>query len=398
MTANARKRRRARWLVVGALLLAGAARAPARTFSDILGTEILRPVGRALGESIGRALPVISASPGVVYTFDPETGAFERETTVLGQLFLERPEPVGRRKWNLSLSYQRVKIDTFEGNDIEALKDVRQPIIDPRPPHAFFTVPLFGIDLDTHELSASATYGLTDDLDVNLTVPLLYSEFRLKVVFQDVLTGQVMRDAPSSTKAGVGDIFLRGKYRLVRRDWAQVAAGLVLRVPTGNEDNFQGTGNVELAPMLYAAAKVLPLGRWTQLRPYVNGGINFNADDVDRSEARWGVGLDGRIGERLTIALAFLGRHPFRRIAPPGFFDLTRCAAIDQSTGTCNRTVVAPLLGIENRRPDFYDVSIGGRVTLWRDTVYGFASASVPLNDDGFRSNVIPLAGVEATF
>src|SRR5439155_26600450 len=103
MTANARKPRRARWLVVGAWLMAGAARAPARTFSDILGTEILRPVGRALGESIGRALPVVSASPGVVYTFDPETGAFERETTVLGQLFLERPEPVGRRKWNLSL-------------------------------------------------------------------------------------------------------------------------------------------------------------------------------------------------------------------------------------------------------------------------------------------------------
>src|SRR2546428_12090859 len=66
---------RARWLAVGAWLLAGAARAPARTFSDILGTDILRPVGQSLGESIGRALPVISASPGVVYTFDPETGA-----------------------------------------------------------------------------------------------------------------------------------------------------------------------------------------------------------------------------------------------------------------------------------------------------------------------------------
>jgi len=29
---------------------------------------------------------------------------------------------------------------------------------------------------------------------------------------------------------------------------------------------------------------------------------------------------------------------------------------------------------------------------------FGFANAIVPLNDDGFRSNVIPLVGVEATF
>jgi len=37
-------------------------------------------------------------------------------------------------------------------------------------------------------------------------------------------------------------------------------------------------------------------------------------------------------------------------------------------------------------------------VNLWRDTLIGFVNAIVPLNADGFRAEVIPLAGIEATF
>ena len=37
-------------------------------------------------------------------------------------------------------------------------------------------------------------------------------------------------------------------------------------------------------------------------------------------------------------------------------------------------------------------------MNLWRDTLIGFVNAIVPLNADGFRSDVIPLVGIEATF
>ena len=40
----------------------------------------------------------------------------------------------------------------------------------------------------------------------------------------------------------------------------------------------------------------------------------------------------------------------------------------------------------------------GGRVNLWHDTVFGFANVILPLNRDGFRSDVIPLVGIEAAF
>jgi hypothetical protein len=52
----------------------------------------------------------------------------------------------------------------------------------------------------------------------------------------------------------------------------------------------------------------------------------------------------------------------------------------------------------EDERADIFDLSVGGRLNVWRDTVFGFANAIVALNDDGVRSDVIPTVGLEATF
>ena len=54
-------------------------------------------------------------------------------------------------------------------------------------------------------------------------------------------------------------------------------------------------------------------------------------------------------------------------------------------------------LGDALARFDFYDLSLGGRVALWRATVIGSLNVIVPLNRDGLRADVIPLAGIEAT-
>ena len=59
---------------------------------------------------------------------------------------------------------------------------------------------------------------------------------------------------------------------------------------------------------------------------------------------------------------------------------------------------VAPLFGLTGERPDFYDLSIGGRANLWRDTVIAFANVVVPLNQAGVRMDLIPLVGVEVAF
>ena len=372
------------------IILCTCGAADAKDFAASLPTEFGRGLSVALAQSVARTIPVPAGSPGVVYRLDPSTGVYEPDdTATLGQLFLERPDPIGRGIWNVGLAYQRVAIDQFEGKDLGSLHDTARPIEDVE---GSATIPLFGVRLETHEAIGSVTYGVTDDFEANLTVPLIASDFRLDSVVHDV--GSDVDLPPTrvrSSKIGIGDVILRGKYRLIARPWAHAAFGLVLRSPTGNEDNFQGTGVFEIAPMLYASRDPLPLGRELHLQPYVNAGVNFDADDVDGSEARWGAGLDLVVAEHLTVAGAVLGRHPFARIGRPGLFDAPRVS----SPGLPS---TAPLFGITPHRSDFFDVAVGARVNLWRHRLFGFANAIVPLNEDGFRADVIPLAGFEAAF
>src|SRR5436309_526242 len=128
--------------VTVAVFLVWTTPAGGRTFSDILGTQVGRQLGDALASAVALgAPPTIAASAGLVFTFDPATGAYERETSIAGQLFLERAQPVGRGHWNVSLGYQRVKFDRFDGEDIERLTD-EVPIKD----HGgLVTFPRFGL-------------------------------------------------------------------------------------------------------------------------------------------------------------------------------------------------------------------------------------------------------------
>ena len=372
-----------RLLVVLAL---SAASAEARTFQDIMGTPVTEKIGDALARSVGRALPVVSASAGVVYSYDPASGAFERETSILGQLFLERGEPLGRNHLSLNVTYQYVEIETFEGKDIDTLEDTRYPIDDPAKDAAGpVTVPRFGVDLETHVATASVTYGLTDDADVNVAIPFVYSEFERRVIISSP-EGLDSVDGGAS-KAGIGDIFLRAKHRLLSEARFKLSGGLVLRIPTGDEEDYQGTGDTELAPMLYASLPSWqPSGR-LRIEPYLNAGYDFDLADLSRSEARWGVGVDLGLRDEVTAAVAVLGRHGVDRIAPAGLFSFRR---------TDGRS--RPLFGLEGDRPDIYDLSVGARWNVYKDTVFVLLNAIVPLNDDGVRTRVTPLGGIEATF
>jgi hypothetical protein len=374
-----------RAIVLSTLLLAapvGSARAD--SLRGLFTTATTRPMGDALAESIGRSLPLTAASAGITFRFDKETHTFARETEILGQLFLERPRPLGRNKWNVSVSYQWVHVDRVDGVAMDELRDTRF-IEDPIEPSDFI-FRRFDVDLTTHEMTTSVTYGVTDDLDLNLTLPVLESRLTVHAVAENQF-GRSLAERRHGSALGVGDMFLRAKQRFLSGRWGDLAAGLVLRLPSGAQDDFQGTGDWETSPMLYAATPVWRLTPLLAGQVYANGGIELNADDVDRSHGRFGAGFDLRFGERASLAIAVLGREAFAGIAPPGAFDVARADG--------GR---APFLGLERDRVSTYDVSLGGRVNLWRDTVFLFANVLLPLNDDGFRSDVIPLIGFEAAF
>lgn len=401
----------------------------ARTFRDVFrGRNPRLPsptiaVGDALADTVARSLPVLSASPGVTFTYDPSSGAFERDTDLLGQLYLERARPIGRNRWNVALSYQHVNVDALQGQDIDDLRDVGNPIWVrgrvQQDPAVIRDVPQrfdrYDIGLTVEEVTLAATYGITDDLDVNFVLPILAS--RLAVDSRATLFAfdpnggitPIQRQSEHDTlsKTGVGDLFLRAKYRFLKQDWGDLAAGLWLRMPAGSKDDFQGTGDWELSPMLYASTRRFPVGGPVSVQGFFNGGVDLNVTDVDDSAGRFGAGIDVGLGRRATFSIAFLGREPFQSFAAPGFFDVPRlrprnntCQPNARNPDLVDRRTcpMAPLFGLDSARASYYTLSIGGRVSLWRDTIFGFANVLVPLNDKGIHTDPIPMVGFEATF
>jgi hypothetical protein len=361
------------------LVVATSARA---ALIDRLDTPVLRGLGRALAVSVGKSLPIPAASSGVTFTFNPRTSAFERDTEVLGQLFLERAHPIGAGRLNASVTYQYVAIDTFGRHELDSLSDRRtiRGTVD-------FVIPHFDLDLVTHEMTTSITYGLTDDLEVNLTIPVLHTTLDIEPRLVQVDSGAVQLGSEHDTEIGIGDVFLRGKYRLLRGRWGELAAGLVFRLPSGNEDDFQGTGLFEVSPRLYASTPIVTLAPPLRVQGYVNAGLDLTPEDSSRGEGRYGVGVDVMIATRLTLSIAFLAREPFARLLPPGALDVPRANGPR-----------AAIFGLSAGHPSYYDVSVGGRVNLWRDTVFLIGNVVVPANRDGVRASVIPLVGIEATF
>ena len=372
-------------LLVAALVAA----APARGgFDSDLDTQPLRGLDRALAASVAKAIPMPAASAGITFRFDPRTSAFERETDLSGQLFVERARPLGRGRLNLTLLYEYVDVDTVDGKDLGSLSDNR-PIRTVQNPDKPFVVPHLDLSLVTHAMIASVTYGVTEDLDLNLTVPVLYSELdvsgRLRQLGVTLAPNQIGNTANSAF--GVGDILVRGKHRLAHGWLGELAVGMVFRLPSGSQGDFQGTGLFEMGPQLYASTVAVTLAPHIRVQAHVNAGLDLTPQDAPRGEGRWAVAFDILLDTRATLSLALLAREPFSRLLEPGATTVRR-----------TKHVRTPAFGIDPGHPSYYDLSIGGRVNLWRDTVFGIATVVVPVNEDGVRASLVPIIGLEAAF
>jgi hypothetical protein len=358
-------------------------------------------LGDAIADTAARNLPVVSASAGFTYRYNPQLEVFERTSETLGPLFLERPDTLGQGKFNVNVSFQYVELNELDGvrtNELEARDPIVIRVTDLDGTLRGFTAERlrYNFKLINHIVGISATYGLLDDLDLNILVPIIFTDFDVTATRQQLFVAgpdAVFEPRPrppfgaglNGHKNGIGDILLRAKYQLPRWDILRSAMGLQLRLPSGNQDDFQGTGSFEAGPFLYLSTV---LGG--RVEPHANLGVDLKAEDVEGSQARYGLGVDVDVTRRIGIALAFLGRSEF-----------TESASADETAFlhlTPSGPAPRPLLGIEFDRKDFFDLSFGFRVVVWRQIML-FANGIYALNDDGLRNDVvIPMGGVEGTF
>jgi len=362
----------------------------------------LAPLGPALADAVATTYPVASASASITYAFNPATESFERQTRVLGPILGERAETIGAGQIDLATSYSYIRFSSINGQDLDNLENAI------RPDHKLIAFPILrngqpsfvklrdgrlttflpvhvnlDLDVEAQILSPSITYGITPDLDINVTVPVIRTYLRLGIhdetpdprLPQFALpdgdpNAQTRTLSTSDSSIGVGDILLRGKFMLMRGGPFDLAAGLGISTPTGDPQDFQGTGTTRVQPTLIASRVFAD-----RIEPLLNLGVDINANDVDRSVFRWAVGATGRLVGGLGGAVVFLGRNEFGAQADP---------------------IETPFF-FQIERNDIYDASVGFRY-VFADRGVIAANVLVPLNSAGLRADAIPTIEAELTF
>lgn len=362
--------------------------------------------------------PAISTVPGFTFRYNPQIQAFERSSTSLGPVFVERPQTLGRGKLDFGTSYLSVDFDELNGKNLNGLTfrglqhndccNSAQPPPSPNVPAferdtAELTFQRF--ELRSHVVSFFATYGITDRWDINFLLPVVFTSLHIKALarlnnesntnthFFDVGAKRV--DAVRVTegdKAGVGDIQIRTKYHVLETNGFNLAGGLNLRIPTGDEDNFQGLGDATLTPFLSLAQEY---GRFDF---HASGGVELNFSDSDRSRARYAGGVTMQLFESVALLADVIGSSSLKS-------DRVNTSVrqfVNQGTSSEGTPNTIPVFVRKSARvnTDIVDLNVGFKISPFgqQRSVVGFGTVFIPLNNDGLRADAIPAVGLEYGF
>ena len=191
-------------------------------------------------------LPVSSPASGFTYRLNPALGTDVRSSESFGPFFIPRSLPGGQGQVAFALSYRGVTFDSIDGQSLTAgtLVSVASRL---RGETAPFDVETLTLHLETQTLTAAATIGVTDRLDVSAAVPIV--TVKLSGARVDTYRGQAFPQATAqATASGMGDLLFLVKYNVLRDGGSGLAIGGAATLPTGDEQNLLGSGEVAIVP------------------------------------------------------------------------------------------------------------------------------------------------------
>ena len=252
------------------------------------------------------------------------------------------------------------------------------------------------IDLNLQVAVAFLTYGLTDRIDLGVELPLVRS---------DLSGGSIGRVIPftnptphffgtsanpslsaataiDGSSTGIGDVGARLKVNLGGTDRGAFGFLADVRFPTGQEDDFQGSGEYAVRGLFIASA------RFNNFSPHLNGGYLWRSGTSLTDAVLVTAGFDQLMAPWATLAVDFIsqwqvGTNPLVLPGPVTF------------TVPYHRQVNPT--SIPDRRDDLIDGSFGFKF-LVGNALTAVTNVLVPLNDGGLRSNWTGTIGLERTF
>ena len=329
----------------------------------------------------------------------------------LGPLFLDHAATLGAGVTNVNVASQRSFAQgSLFGQPFQELGAFAPPLLVKRTPTGNPAAPAavglrltYVLDLHVWATALAVSHGLTDSFDVSVVLPVvstaLDATVRARVVqatgpaggaFHPV-TGapSVGGTIPAVSSTGVGDLTVRGKYRLPIPPPIRMAATLEGQFPTGDPLELHGTGSYWLTPGLDAA---LPLfGKRAELDGHV--AIHVNLSKPQQSQALYGLSASAVVvPKRLATIVEFLGQSQLTTAFAP--------ADTDVLVLTPAGIAADPLLGVGwSGRLDQFNFAFGLRARLVA-TLMLFATGIVPLNRSvGVRAaGIVPTVGLGWSF
>jgi hypothetical protein len=419
------------------------------------------PINEAIGIQVSQ-LPIASPSSSISFVYDPSLKTYAPSTELsLGPILGERASTIGRKKVYVAFSFQYFNFNSIDGQNTSKLPAVFQhEIFNPPFPSPFITAcpnqtgltgtqyqgnPCFvrdfiqtmnNINLTVHQYTIYATYGLTRHLDFSVAVPFLSVNMKMTSAAQIVqnsfappnsaFPGGVFHQfnpstvpscgstrpclnatfSSSGSAAGIGDVTLVGKYELYHGERLGFAGGVNVRLPTGDEQNFLGSGAVGVEPFAVFSYNA-------RVSPHVQVGYEWNGNSLlagsfvgTTTNTKGGlpdrfvyiVGAEVSFFKRLTGAFDLYGQRLFGvpQVFSAPYTDLGHCSDVNCSTLTAGTT--HPNLSVHNGVDyNIINGSFGLKYRVAHQLVIT-GNVVVKFDDSGLRATAVPLFGASYSF
>jgi len=364
--------------------------------------EIIGFLNGAIGATLG-SIPISASASGATFRF--AGGAPVSTATSAGPIFTERAQTLGRGGVLVGFNTTHIGFDHLRGTNLKDLSfnfahaDAGQPGLGDFASEYDYINVRQSIRLDLQSTAIFATYGVRDHFDVGVAVPVVHSSLRATSdatilnragpptglhYFGTDPTHPVYTatTSVSGSRTGFGDVAVRAKLGLVQSDRVGVAIMGDGRLPTGDEENFTGTGELAVRALGIVSAR---LGSFS---PHVNGGYAFRSGDSQSNAVLLSGGFDQLLARKATLAVDVISEFDV------GGSPLT---LPEQITFAGSKPGTISATNVPNRSDDIVNLSAGAKFDL--SAVALVVNGILPLGNGGLQSRGgIFTLGFEHTF
>lgn len=418
-------------------------------FSSVAGTNasfgrvsdnLLRPFNIGIATQLS-ALPIASPATGVIFKEDPATGASLPAAQSLGPILTERAETIGKGRFFAGYTRQQFRFSNLEGQSLSNIRALDRGGVQTRifqdgvrQTTSPTTVDM-QIDVRLDQNIAVFTYGLTNRIDVTGALTWVHSSASVVASNAQIHnTGNPFSggtcwcaqtfdtdksrasfgsdfgrsgfklDGPFGSARrssnGIGDTLVRVKGTVFEHRNSALAVGADLRLATGDELNYHGSGATGFKPFVAWSLHLRDMGP-VRISPHFNTGFQFNGKSMLAGDAAtgskeklpnmysWSAGAGISTGSRVTFLVDFLGMT---------LLDSQRLTKVTMSgRGEGQPDVSGYTLAANRQNFQMNNGAFGVKLKLAGNMVFS-TNVMVALDNNGLRDKVVPLFGIGYTF